>query len=101
MPPWDQVEARLRGSQLMYEKWVKLDSKLPSEVRKTLVQNLRHVHSAWTNWYLERERYAEARQAVSRAVKYEFTPKLAIKWALIRVAPSFARRISPQMRVHE
>ena len=23
--PWDQVEARLRGSQLMYEKWVKLD----------------------------------------------------------------------------
>ncbi len=99
--PWDQVEVRLRGSQLMYEKWVKLDSKLPPEVRKTLVQNLRHVHSAWTNWYLEHERYAEARQAVSKAVKYEFTPGLAIKWALTRVAPSFARRISPQMRVHE
>ena len=98
---WDQVEVRLRGSQLVYEKWVKLDSKLSPEVRKTLVQNLRHVHSAWTNWYLEHERYSEARQAISSAVKYELTPKLAIKWALTRVAPSFARRISPKMRVHE
>lgn len=99
--PWDQVEVRLRGSQSMFEKWLKLDSKLPPIVRKTLVQNLRHVHSAWTNWYLEHERYAEARQAVSRAVKYELTPKLAIKWVLTQVAPSLARRTAPKMRVSE
>jgi glycosyltransferase involved in cell wall biosynthesis len=99
--PWDQVDVRLRGSQSMLEKWLKLDSKLPPDVRKVLVQNLRHVHSAWTNWYLEHERYAEARQAVSRAVEYEFNPKLAIKWALTQVAPSIARRISPKMRLSD
>jgi glycosyltransferase involved in cell wall biosynthesis len=98
--PWDNAEVRLRGSQLMNEKWLKLDSKLPPDVRNTLVQNLRHIHSAWANWYLENEQYEEARRAVSRAIKYHFTPNLVIKWTLTRVAPSFARRISPKMRVY-
>ena len=97
--PWDKVEVRLRGSQSMFEKWLKLDAKLPADVRRTIVQSLRHIHSAWTNWYLEHERYEEARAAVSKAIEYELTSKLAIKWALTRFAPSFARRISPKMRV--
>lgn len=98
--PWDQVEVRLRGRQSMLEKWLRLDSKLPPEVRKVVVQNLRQVHSAWTNWYLEQERYEEARRAVSRAIKYQLTSMLAIKWTLTQVAPSFARRISPKMRLY-
>ncbi|MGA8490518.1 MAG: glycosyltransferase family 2 protein [Terriglobales bacterium] len=98
--PWDEVEVRLRGSQTMFEKWLKLDSKLPPDVRKALTHSLRHLHSAWTNWYLEHERYEEARQAVCMAMKYEATTELAIKWTLTHVAPSFARRISPKMRVH-
>jgi len=98
--PWDQVEVRLRGSQSMFEKWLKLDSEVPPDVRKTVVQNLREINSAWTNWYLEHERYQEARQAVSRAIKCQLTSKLAIKWMLTQVAPSFARRISPKMRVY-
>jgi glycosyltransferase involved in cell wall biosynthesis len=98
--PWDKVDVRLRGSQSMLEKWLKLDSKLPPDVRKTIVQSLRRIYSAWTNWYLEHERYEEARQAVSMAIKYELTTKLAIKWSLTHVAPSFARRISPKMRVY-
>ena len=32
--PWDEVEVRLRGSQAMFEKWLKLDSKLPPDVRE-------------------------------------------------------------------
>jgi glycosyltransferase involved in cell wall biosynthesis len=98
--PWDEVEVRLRGSQIMLEKWLKLDSKLPPEVRKAVTHSLRHLHSAWTNWYLEHERYEEARQAVCMAMKYEPTTKLAVKWTLTHVAPSFARRFSPKMRVH-
>ena len=97
--PWDKVEIRLRGSQLMLEKWLNLDPKLPRDVRKTLVQNLRQIHGAWTNWYLEHEQYAEARWAVSSAIKCDLTPKLAIKWALTQFAPNFARKISPKMRV--
>ena len=97
--PWDQVEVRLRGSQVMFEKWLKLDIQLPADVRKILIHNLRHVYSAWTNWYLEQGRYVEARQAVSRALEYELTVALAIKWALTKVAPTLARRISPRMTV--
>jgi glycosyltransferase involved in cell wall biosynthesis len=98
--PWDKVEVRLRGSQAMFDKWLTLDSQLPSGVRSTLVRNLRNVHSAWTNWYLEHEQYQEARQAVCKAVKYQFTPQLAIKWVLTHMFPGFAKRISPKMRVH-
>jgi glycosyltransferase involved in cell wall biosynthesis len=98
--PWDKVEVRLRGSQAIFDKWLSLDSQLPSGVRKTLESNLRNVHSAWTNWYLEHERYEEAREAVHKAVKYELTPQLAIKWVLTHIAPGFAKRISPKMRVH-
>jgi glycosyltransferase involved in cell wall biosynthesis len=97
--PWDEVEVRLRGSQTMLEKWLKLGSKLPPDILKTVTRGLRHLHSAWTNWYLEHDRYEEARQAVRQAMKYEPTTKLAIKWTLTHIAPSFARRISPRMRV--
>jgi glycosyltransferase involved in cell wall biosynthesis len=98
--PWDKVEVRLRGSQSMLEQWLKMDSQLPPDVRKTVVQNLRRVYSAWANWHLEHKRYEEARQAVSKAIRCELTTKLAIKWTLTHVAPSFARRTSPKMRVH-
>jgi glycosyltransferase involved in cell wall biosynthesis len=98
--PWDQVEIRLRGRQSMLEKWLKLDLQLTPAVRKTVLQSLRQVHSAWTNWYLEHEKYEEARQAVCEAIKCELTTKLVLKWTLTRVAPSFARRISSKMRVY-
>jgi glycosyltransferase involved in cell wall biosynthesis len=97
--PWDEVEVRLRGTQIMLEKWLKLDSKLPPDVLKAVIHSLRHLYSAWTNWYLEHERYEEARQAVRMAMRYEPTTKLVIKWTLTLVAPSLARRISPKMRV--
>jgi len=95
--PWDGVEVRLRGSQLMFEKWLR-NSKLSPDVRKTVIQGLRHIHSAWANWYLEHEQYEKARQAMHEAMKYELTPNLAIKWTLTQLAPRFARRISPRMR---
>lgn len=97
--PWDEVEVRLRGSQIMLDKWLELGSKLPPDVLKEVTHGLRHIHSAWTNWYLEQERYKEARQAVRIAMRYEPTCKLAIKRTLTHVAPSLARWISPRMRV--
>ena len=82
----------------MFEKWLKLDSELPPDVRKNVIQGLRHVHSAWANWHLEHEQYEKAKQAVHEAMKYEPTTNLAIKWTLTQLAPRFARRISPKMR---
>ncbi len=97
--PWEDVEVRLRGTQSMQEKWLKLGSKLPPAVRKTVVHNIRCVHSAWANWYLENKLYDDAKEAVCSALEYEVTAGLLIKWALTRCAPSVARMIAPRMRV--
>ncbi len=91
--PWDKWHIRLRAHQLMYEKWLRLGTALPAEVRKIVERNLRSTHSHWTNWYLAHEQYNEARQAVSRALHYEFTSKLALKWIITCLAPTFARKL--------
>jgi glycosyltransferase involved in cell wall biosynthesis len=96
---WDRIEVRLRGTQSMFEKWLKLGPTLAPELRRTVIQSLRHVHSAWTNWHLEHEQYQEARQAARKAIGYELTARLATKCILTHVAPAFAKRISPRMRV--
>ncbi|MGB7265352.1 MAG: glycosyltransferase [Terracidiphilus sp.] len=99
--PWDQVEVRLRGWQSTLEKWLKLDSKLPDGARKTIIRNLRCVHSAWANWYLVHERYDEARNAVRTAVKYEVTVGLLMKWILTQLAPGFASRIATRTKEYK
>jgi glycosyltransferase involved in cell wall biosynthesis len=91
--PWDKWQVRLHSHQLMYEKWLGLSAVLPAKVRKTIQRDLRSTHSHWANWYLTHERYSEARQAVSAALGYEFTSKLAFKWMITCLAPSFARRL--------
>jgi glycosyltransferase involved in cell wall biosynthesis len=94
--PWDHVEVRLQGWQSILEKWLKLDSKLPARARKTVIHNLRCVHSARANWYLEHERYDDARNEVGVAAAYELTAGLLLKWMLTQVAPRFASKIVPR-----
>jgi glycosyltransferase involved in cell wall biosynthesis len=98
--PWDQIELRLRNWQSVLEKWLALDGKLPPEAKRTIVHNLRSVHSAWANWHLEHKRYDDARESVHEAIQYEVTAGLLIKWALTQVAPSVAKRFAPQVRVN-
>jgi len=91
--PWDKWHVRLRCHQLIYEKWLRLGTALPPEVRKIVERSLGALHSHWTNWYLAHEQYNEARQAVSNALHYVFTTKLALKWMMTRFVPNFARRL--------
>ncbi|MFI5092219.1 MAG: glycosyltransferase family 2 protein [Candidatus Acidiferrales bacterium] len=96
--PWDKVEVQFRQQQFMFEKWLRMDAALPPDLRRTVERNLGALHSHWANWYLENGRYDEARQAVSRAVKYKISPGLMVKWALTWLAPALARRITPKTR---
>lgn len=98
--PWDEVEVRLRGSQIMFNKWLKMEAQLPEDVMREVIRSLRHIYSAWTNWHLEHQQYEEARRAIRMAMTYEPTPTLVFKWSLTHIAPGLARRISPKMRVH-
>jgi hypothetical protein len=95
---WDNVEVQFRDQQRILERWLSMEPPLPPDVHRVVVRGLRCQHSHWTNWYLENARYDEARQAVSRAMKYELTPALTVKWALTWLAPALARRVSPKMR---
>jgi glycosyltransferase involved in cell wall biosynthesis len=96
--PWDKAEVQLRQQQHMLEKWLRMDAALPPDVRITVERNLGGLHSHWANWYLENAQYPEARQAVSRAVKYKVTPGTMVKLVLTWLAPALARRITPKTR---
>lgn len=96
--PWDKVEVQFRQQQHMYEKWLSMGDALSPELRRTIQRNLGALHSHWANWYLENRRYDEAREAVSRAVKYKRAPGTTVKWALTWLAPAVARRITPKTR---
>jgi glycosyltransferase involved in cell wall biosynthesis len=99
--PWDDIEVRLRGWQSVLEKWLKLDGQLPPDVRKIVVHNLQRVHSAWTNWYLEQEKYDSAVSSMREALGYEVTTKLITKWLMMQLSPVLTRKIAPRMRVSE
>lgn len=92
---WDSAEFRLAAQQHIYEKWLTLNGPVPPDVRKTIIGNLRAVHSARANLFLKREQFDLARDAVSAAIKCEFTSKLALKWLLARFAPHIAKSMVP------
>ena len=96
--PWDKVEVQFRQQEHLYEKWLAMSDQLPPDVRRTVERNLGALQSHWANWYLENRRYAEAREAVSKAVKHKITPGTTVKWALTWLAPAIARRITPRTR---
>jgi glycosyltransferase involved in cell wall biosynthesis len=93
---WDRVEVRLANAQAISEKWLGLGAALPSNVRRSCVQKLSAIHSAWANLYLENEEYGKARRAIGAALKYEITLSLLAKWMLAWIAPRVARRIAPK-----
>jgi glycosyltransferase involved in cell wall biosynthesis len=96
--PWVNAGVLLRGQQNMLEKWLRTGTVLPPDVRRAATRNLRETHSKLANWYLETERYDEARQAVSRAIKCELKFGLTVKWALTWLAPTLVRRITAKAR---
>lgn len=97
---WERLEFRLQAQQRMFEKWLRINPPLPPDVLLSVRRNLRAVHSSWANWFLENRQFKQARQQAARAVQYEFTSALALKWVLATVAPWIARRIAPKSKVY-
>jgi glycosyltransferase involved in cell wall biosynthesis len=97
--PWDKVDVQFQGQQRMLEKWLRMGAALPSGVRSTVKWRLGALYSQRANWYLENALYPEARQAVSRALKYRITLATVAKWTLTWLAPALARRMTPKTRL--
>lgn len=96
--PWEKTEVQLLGQQLMLEKWLSMDVEMAPGILRAIRRNLLAVHSAWANWHLARRQYGEARQEVALAMKYEFTPGVAMKCVLCWVAPAIAKRLSGKFK---
>jgi glycosyltransferase involved in cell wall biosynthesis len=90
---WDDEDFRLQMEQYRLEKRLGLKDKFPAEIRKTIQKKLAAVHSGWGNWFLEKEEFDKARQAVAKAAMVYLTPNIAIKWILTRWTPKLARKL--------
>jgi glycosyltransferase involved in cell wall biosynthesis len=89
---WNKMEFFLQDSQLRLEGLLRLHTKLPRPVLKIVREQLREIHSGWTNWHLERGQYEEARRAALRAMRTDPTSKIAVKWLLTWLNPELALR---------
>jgi cellulose synthase/poly-beta-1,6-N-acetylglucosamine synthase-like glycosyltransferase len=96
--PWDKQEVQFQQQQRMLESWLKIGSSLPPGVRTTVKRSLSALHSQQANWHLENLRYSEARQAISKGIRYGATPARIVKFALTWLAPVLARSIAPKTR---
>jgi glycosyltransferase involved in cell wall biosynthesis len=93
---WVDHDIRLQSSRRMLEKWLTLLSNGPDDVIRTVEHNLRSAYSKIGNWHLENRRYADARLALTTALKYQCTPALAVKWLLANITPGLARKLAPK-----
>lgn len=89
---WDKTEFFLKDSQMRLEGLMRMSEGLPKNVRKTIREQLRSVHSGWVNWYLETKQYAKAREAASTAARTDLTFNVAVKWFLTWTTPRLALR---------
>jgi glycosyltransferase involved in cell wall biosynthesis len=96
--PWDKKEVQFSQQQFMLESWLQMGAQLPPDVRSIVRQALGALHSHATNWHLEHQRYAEARQSVSMAVRYKATPGTVLKFLLTWLAPPLASSVAPKTR---
>jgi glycosyltransferase involved in cell wall biosynthesis len=90
---WHKEEFTMRMNQLRFETQQELSTGLPRAVRRAISQNLRSIHSAWTNHYLANGDFNAARESVSRALAQGLTLGTAAKWALIHTFPQLILKI--------
>jgi glycosyltransferase involved in cell wall biosynthesis len=91
---WDNADFRLQMAQQRYEKRLAMSERLPADVSKKIRRDLAAVHSGWANWFLQKQEYAKAREAVTEAARFQLTLNIAMKWALTRFAPKLARKVA-------
>jgi glycosyltransferase involved in cell wall biosynthesis len=89
---WNKLDFFLKDSQMRLEGLLTMSEKLPSNVLAVIRRQLSEIHSAWANWYLWNGDNANARRAVSTAVRFAPSLKLAAKWFLTWTMPSLAIR---------
>jgi len=89
---WNKLEFVLQQSQIRLEGLLRLREDLPKTIYELIRKQLGSTQSGLTNCYLEAGKYAKAREAISKAVRFDFAPNVMIKWLLTWMTPTLARR---------
>jgi glycosyltransferase involved in cell wall biosynthesis len=89
---WNKFEFVNQQAQFRLESYLRMNDGLPMRVRKLVREQLSLVHSGWTNWYLQKGQYGNARGAVSRAARLDLRFSIAVKWLLTWISPRLALR---------
>jgi len=87
---FEKEEFLLQDRQLRLEALLRVSEGLPEKIGKVIREELRSVHSGWTNWHLRTGQYAKAREAVSAAAQWDLTFNVAAKWLLTWISPQVA-----------
>ena len=88
---WDRVEFRLEQNQYRYEKQLRLSEGMPRWVRRSILKDLRSLHSAWANWFLQNGHFGKSKEAISVAMKCWFSTGILVKYFLVRISPRLVR----------
>ena len=83
---------RLKDIRYMYEKWLALRRDWEPDIREMIRSHLQALNNEIANWYLVNADYPGARRALAEALRIRFAPRLAAKWALVRVAPGWVQK---------
>jgi glycosyltransferase involved in cell wall biosynthesis len=89
---WNKLDFFLKDSQLRLEGLLAMSEQLPASVHAVIKRQLSEIHSGWSNWYLWNGETANARRAVSTALRFDPSLKLGAKWLLTFLAPALALR---------
>ncbi|HEX4005016.1 MAG TPA: glycosyltransferase family 2 protein [Acidobacteriaceae bacterium] len=96
--PWDSADFQFQQQRIMLQRWLTLDMAIPPQVRRAVELSLGSLYSSLANWHLQHARYREARQAMTRALRYRTRPGIIAKFALTWLTPAIARTIAPRTR---
>ncbi len=87
---------QLAAWQQMYEKWRGLVAGERGAVKSLVARRLAAIYDRWADYYLAEGQQWEARRALAKAFGLHASPRLAVKRALLSVAPDLGKRLWPR-----
>jgi glycosyltransferase involved in cell wall biosynthesis len=88
---WEDADFHLRMAQARMEKRLRMNGRFAADICRMVRRDLAAVHSGWTNWYLARGQYKDARKSIIEAARLHLRPGIAAKLGLTVAAPIVAR----------
>lgn len=81
------MEVELGYKQAVYEGWLAISHRLPTDVPDSIERKLAAVHDGWSNYYMFAEQWDNAMTALRTANRTKFLARRLLKMASLRLFP--------------